>query len=294
MKEHEIQYSIHNALLRLSYLSDVGMSEMIGLMRLHVQEVTRFTSLISSHIILSPDEKDEFQQNCQSYGLDSEQFLHESKIGFQFSHLGIFLIKTCAAIHDIGKPFFREIYSQPRGLTKEEFEIQKYHTNLGRIIIRSWGDNCNILCKHRELLNYIADVAISHQEKYDGTGYPDGLIGKEIPLMGRILVITDVISAIVNERPYKKPVPVKKCMEIMKQESGTHFDPELLLRVEEMYNKGIFTDDRVHGKWVEKNKFSKDYFEFIQQIELDKSKIHKGDIPVINELNQLLSNALKK
>ncbi len=86
-----------------------------------------------------------------------------------------------------------------------------------------------------------ADVALYHHEKWDGTGYPLGLCGEEIPLSARIVALADVYDALRSKRPYKDPWPNEKAMELIKSESGKHFDPVIVdafLEVEE-----IFKDD---------------------------------------------------
>ena len=71
-------------------------------------------------------------------------------------------------------------------------------------------------------------VALTHHEKWDGTGYPKGLKGKEIPLVGRIVAIADVFDALTSKRPYKEPFSLEKSYEIIKEDRGTHFDPDVV------------------------------------------------------------------
>jgi HD-GYP domain-containing protein (c-di-GMP phosphodiesterase class II) len=77
-------------------------------------------------------------------------------------------------------------------------------------------------------IKFASDIATYHHERWDGTGYPEGLSGTDIPLCARIMAIADVYDALVSERCYKKPVPKDKAMEIIRNESGTHFDPSLV------------------------------------------------------------------
>jgi response regulator RpfG family c-di-GMP phosphodiesterase len=79
-------------------------------------------------------------------------------------------------------------------------------------------------------LRLARNVIACHHERYDGTGYPQGLAGKDIPLEARIFAIVDVFDALTSERPYKKPIPLPEVLAILDQESGTHFDPDLLAR----------------------------------------------------------------
>ena len=73
-----------------------------------------------------------------------------------------------------------------------------------------------------------AEIAISHHERWDGSGYPKGLQGKEIPLVGRITAVADVFDALASKRPYKPAYPFEKCFAIMREQRGAHFDPTIL------------------------------------------------------------------
>jgi hypothetical protein len=139
---------ICTALIRLNYLGDLGMSEMIGLMRLHVQEITRYTSIISSGLMLKRRQKLQLISDFREYDLDHTLFINETPHSANLNFMGAYLATICAKVHDIGKPFFRELYSQERALKPEEYQQQKIHTNLSRLIIRSWSNNCSILCDH--------------------------------------------------------------------------------------------------------------------------------------------------
>ena len=133
------------------------------------------------------------------------------------------VLQSCQ-LHDLGKIAISDaILCAPRRLTKEEFDIIKTHTEFGaRAIVR-------IQQKVRDstFLEYAKTIAVSHHEKWDGSGYPYGLAGKNIPILGRIMAIADVYDALVEERPYKDPFPHEKAVEIILNDKGTHFDPAL-------------------------------------------------------------------
>lgn len=127
---------------------------------------------------------------------------------------------NAAPMHDIGKigiPDF--ILQKPGKLTADEWEIMKCHTVIGANII---GDDDSALLKMARR------IALYHHEKWDGSGYPNGLAGEEIPLEARIAAIADVFDALTSTRPYKEAWPVEKAVEYIKQQSGTHFDPHLV------------------------------------------------------------------
>lgn len=81
---------------------------------------------------------------------------------------------------------------------------------------------------HSPILRVAATIAISHHEKWDGSGYPHGLSGESIPIEGRITAVADVFDALCGRRPYKQPLPLLKCLDILEQGRGQHFDPKVL------------------------------------------------------------------
>ncbi len=123
-----------------------------------------------------------------------------------------------AFLHDVGKIGIRDpILLKPGKLTPQEFETMKMHVSLGVDILKqsSW-------------IGGARDVVESHHEKYDGSGYPQGLRGEKIPLNARIFTIADVFDALTSRRPYKTPWPVDEAIDFLAQKSGQHFDPELV------------------------------------------------------------------
>ncbi len=127
-------------------------------------------------------------------------------------------------LHDIGKVGIPDhILLKPGKLTPEEFEIMKKHTTYGVDALRCMG-------KESESLSFIrtaAEIAGTHHEKFDGSGYPFGLKGKEIPLAGRLMAIIDVYDALVNERVYKSAYTHEEAMAIIGGDRGRHFDPDI-------------------------------------------------------------------
>lgn len=130
------------------------------------------------------------------------------------------LILKGSPMHDVGKIGIPDsILMKPGKLTLEEWEVMKTHTTIGANILGMSSSN---------YMNTAAIIAISHHEKWDGSGYPSGLVGENIPVEGRICAVTDVFDALTNERPYKKAFSVEKSIEIMKEGRKTHFDPHIL------------------------------------------------------------------
>ena len=129
-----------------------------------------------------------------------------------------------AQLHDVGKIKESDlVLNKPGKLTDEEFASIKKHCKEGERIIDE------IIDKAQEdgFLNHAKKFAGYHHEKWKGTGYPRGLAGEEIPLEGRIMAIADVYDALVSERPYKKPFTHEQAVEIIKNDSGAHFDPKI-------------------------------------------------------------------
>ena len=130
-----------------------------------------------------------------------------------------------AQLHDIGKVAIADsILRKPGRLTDDEFAEIKQHPLVGERAIMGAMN----MTRSKEFLSNAAAIAISHHEKWNGSGYPYGLKGDEIPLIGRIMAIVDVYDALVSVRPYKPAFSHEKAVEIISSESGTHFDPKLV------------------------------------------------------------------
>jgi putative two-component system response regulator len=129
-------------------------------------------------------------------------------------------IRMAAPMHDIGKIGVPDsILRKPGALTPDEFEIMKQHTVLGARMLA--GSNSSILTMARE-------IALSHHERWDGSGYPSGLSGYDINEAARILSIVDVYDALTSDRPYRKAIKEDEVLKMMSAEQGRHFDPVLL------------------------------------------------------------------
>jgi len=128
------------------------------------------------------------------------------------------MILEAAPMHDIGKVGIPDhILLKPGRLSVDEFSIMKTHASLGHQIL---AGNAS------ETLQMGAEIALSHHEKFDGSGYPQGLRGTDIPLSARIVAVADVFDALTSERPYKRAWEVEHAVEFLKEGSGKHFDPQ--------------------------------------------------------------------
>ncbi|MCI8372351.1 MAG: HD domain-containing protein [Lachnospiraceae bacterium] len=133
--------------------------------------------------------------------------------------------RNAAALHDVGKILISDtILNKPDKLTDEEFEIMRSHTRLGEKIVKKvLGESAD-----EQLVQMARHVVLYHHEKWNGKGYPDGLEGTEIPLCARIMAVADVFDALVTQRVYKEAMSMEKAMSILKELSGTQFDPAIV------------------------------------------------------------------
>ncbi|KQN48740.1 two-component system response regulator [Pseudomonas sp. Leaf48] len=130
-----------------------------------------------------------------------------------------------APLHDIGKVGIPDhILLKPGRYTEQEFEIMKTHTTLGRDAIQLAEDRLGF---RADFLNLAKEIAYSHQEKWDGSGYPQGLAGDDIPISARLMAVADVYDALISRRVYKAGMPHAQAVEIIRQGRGTHFDPDV-------------------------------------------------------------------
>ena len=152
---------------------------------------------------------------------------------YQLSWEDRLLIATASALHDIGKIGIDErILNKPGKLTKEEFEIMKAHTLIGAQML----DNLDMY-RNEKLLKLAYEICRWHHERYDGKGYPDGLVGEEIPISAQVVSLADVYDALVSERVYKKAFSHEKALEMIQNgECGT-FNPLLLQCMTEAQDK---------------------------------------------------------
>jgi len=134
-------------------------------------------------------------------------------------------ISKTAALHDIGKLGIPDdILFKPGKLTSSEFEIIKKHPGIGANTLKSIKKKC----PPNTSIDMGVDIAHSHHEKWDGTGYPEGLEGEEIPLAGRIMALVDVYDALISDRPYGKAFSHEKARNIILEGKGVQFDPSVV------------------------------------------------------------------
>jgi HD-GYP domain-containing protein (c-di-GMP phosphodiesterase class II)/methylmalonyl-CoA mutase cobalamin-binding subunit len=154
----------------------------------HIERIGRFSVLLAEHIGMEPD-------FCER-------------------------LRHAAPLHDVGKVAIPDaILLKPGPLTPEERAIVETHAEEGHRLVR--GSSSSIL-------DMAATIALSHQEKWDGSGYPRGLKGEKIPIEGRIVAVADVFDALTSDRVYRKAFPIEDAVQMMREQRGRHFDPVLL------------------------------------------------------------------
>ena len=152
-----------------------------------------------------------------------------------FSKDGADVIEMAAPMHDIGKIGIRDdILLKPGKLTHDEFEIMKRHTIIGYDILKD---------SPSKYLQMGGIIALCHHEKFDGTGYPYGKKGNEIPIEARIVTVADVYDALVSDRPYKNAWSMDAALDYMESHSGKHFDPDAFYAFKEQ----IDTVSKIQG-----------------------------------------------
>jgi len=183
----------------------------------HIERTTRYLKILLAAMMKQSLEK----EKLSSWNLD--------------------LVLKSAQLHDVGKIAIQDsILRKPGSLTSEEFGEIKKHTVVGEEIIEEIKKNS----AEQAFLEHAGIFAATHHEKWDGTGYPRGLKGEEIPLQGRLLAIADVYDALVSDRPYKKAFTHEKAVEIITEGKGRHFDPiliDLFLSVSDEFKNENYT-----------------------------------------------------
>ena len=172
----------------------------------------------------------------------AQQLAIESPYSDHISEEFIDCIQHASPLHDIGKVAIPDgILVKTGKLAPEEFDIMKTHTIIGaenmQTVFNKYADNT--------FIGMGIEIALYHHERWDGKGYPDGLVGKNIPLSARIMAVADCYDALRSDRCYRKGLTHEKVREMLLEEGGTHFDPEIIkafLAVEDKFNHIMETE----------------------------------------------------
>lgn len=192
--------------------------------RLLISTISGFARLIESR----DTETGNHIERMQMYSVMLAEILQrKSKYSESITEHFINEVRDFSPIHDIGKVAVPdEILRKPGKLSEDEFEIMKKHAQIGGDIIENMRDTFSSVRK--DFYKTGAEIVRYHHERYDGTGYPSGLKGQEIPLSARIVAVADVFDALTSKRPYKEAFSVEKAKKIILEGRGNHFDPEII------------------------------------------------------------------
>ena len=183
---------------------------------------------------------------------------------FGLSEKECYLILHAAPMHDIGKIGIPDrVLLKPGKLDAEEWKIMKTHSEIGAKILSG---------SRSELLQKAAEIALTHHEKWNGSGYPVGLTGEDIPLSGRIVALCDVFDALTMERPYKKAWPVKDSVTEIKKLSGAHFDPQLVNHFLQILPEIL----KIKAQFTEENRKEEACKKVSSETQIPKSMIGSG------------------
>jgi putative two-component system response regulator len=193
-----------------------------------LQETQDATIIILASLVETRDnETGNHVRRTQNYvrALAEKLQSHPAFSGYLSDHQIDILFKS-ATLHDIGKVGIPDrILLKPGKLDADEFEIMKTHTTLGHNAIENAEKQLGMTV---EFLACAKEIALSHQEKWDGSGYPNGLAGQAIPISARLMAVADVYDALTTRRVYKDAMPHEQAVAIITEGRGKHFDPDMV------------------------------------------------------------------
>ncbi len=214
-----------------------GMQELILTQSITIESMANLTEY------RDPETGGHIQRTRRYVKLLAEHIKQHDKYKHFLSDANIDMLYKSAPLHDIGKVGIPDhILLKPGPLTREEFEVMKTHTVIGRDVLESAIRKLG----KKSFLTIAAEIAYSHQEKWDGSGYPQGLKGEAIPISGRLMALADAYDALISKRVYKLPFPHSMAVDIIKKGRGTHFDPDMVdafLEIHEQFRTIAFEFD---------------------------------------------------
>ncbi len=196
--------------------------------------INGFATLVESRDTDTGDHIDRMKSYCE---LIAKLAYEDGRFEGVINEKILFNISRYSALHDVGKIAIPDKILLKNGkLTPEEFDIIKTHPLIGAEILEEMGKSSNRI--GNDIFREAIEIVKYHHEKYDGKGYPEGLKGKEIPIVARIVAIGDVLDALTSKRVYKDKINFDESFEILLAGQGNHFDPDLMDIVQR--NKDLF------------------------------------------------------
>lgn len=204
-----LEAEIARRIKEVTIIQEVAINAMVSLSESRDQETT-------AHIKRTSEYVNELALHLQKH----------PKFTAYLSFENIYLMTKSTPLHDIGKIGIpTNILWKPGKLSHEEFELIKKHPIIGRdSLIRAES----LLPKPESFLRFAKEMAYSHHEKWDRSGYPEGLAGEQIPISARLMAVADVYDALISRRSYKDPFPHSQAVAIISAEAGKHFDPDVV------------------------------------------------------------------
>ncbi len=200
-----------NTLSHIIVTRNLKLRAEIGRLRLHKAQTEMLQKLVAASEFRDNDTGNHIKRMSQ-YAVAIAEAIGVDEQGCK-------LLELAAPMHDIGKVGIPDnILQKPGNLTAEEFATMQQHPLIGARILT--GDH--------PLIEASRDISLTHHEKWDGSGYPQGLAGEDIPLFGRICALADVFDALTSSRPYKKAWPLDEALDFIRKNAGSHFDPHLV------------------------------------------------------------------
>lgn len=189
---------------------------------LQAKEILTFANIVEARDKFSGEH---IKRTSMYVRLLSEELSHMQKYSEVLTPEIIDLFANAAPLHDLGKIEVPDSILKKEGrLTEEEYEVMKKHSETGYLMINRYLTDI----VDQEFLMYSEQMALHHHERYDGTGYPQGLEGESIPLCARIMAVADVLDALLSKRQYKESFSLEKAFDIMKKARGYQFDPDII------------------------------------------------------------------
>jgi putative two-component system response regulator len=179
------------------------------------------------------------------------ELIESGVFGSELSSEDLELIVRAAPLHDIGKIGVSDMILLKAGrLTDDEFDAMKRHAAVGKVMLERLSESI----PSQRYLKHASTIAGTHHEKFDGSGYPHGTKGEDIPLSGRIMAVADVYDALVADRVYRNAMSQEKAYAIITESSGTHFDPRIVAAFENVFDMmsviAMAANDKIHDTIV--------------------------------------------